>query len=305
MNKSTKKFSHKKESTLKKTLILGLFLVVLLGISGISGQAVAQEVALDECYGGVATTSFAVYDPDIGEYVEIRFRCLPWWWDPLYLPFGWVFLSPAIVPMIWYEANCVGGVISFSAFHYREGYRDRFRRFHGHFGNFRGHLQGKFDRHFKLGMRKAHEKFPGLKKPPDFQHTVKGHKGTDKFGGHHGIKQDHTPGKSAPPAGKFIPPSAKAGPPPPKGSSLPPSATTGQKLPPPAKSTTLPSGRTSSGAPKTYKGKLPAAGKTSGMGTPRSGVIQQSPRVSVPKSSVGSGKSGSGGSKAQPPKKVN
>jgi len=30
----------------------------------------AQEVILEECYGGVQVTSFAVYDPETGQYLE-------------------------------------------------------------------------------------------------------------------------------------------------------------------------------------------------------------------------------------------
>lgn len=185
---------------LKKALFGAFFVFLLLGISG--QRAMTQDLTPDDYYGGVETTSYAVYDPDIGEFVEIRFRYLPWWWGPLYLPPGWVLLTAAIAPVVWYEATCAQGAITFSHVRFHHGH-GHLRRHHAHFGHFRGHLHGKFRHHFHQGKTAAHKKFPGLKRPPGFQHAghpSKGHPGFKKPGDQRGGKQVHPPGKGAPPS---------------------------------------------------------------------------------------------------------
>ncbi len=177
--------------------VLACFLAVaLLGVAGQPALA-QEEVTPDECYGGVTTTSFAVYDPDISEYVEIRFSCLPWWWEPAYLPFGWIPLTAAIVPVVWYKAAYVGGVVNFGRFHY---HNDGFRRHHGHFGHFRGNLHGRFSHSFNKGRSLARGKYPGLKKPPGFRHAghgTKGHTGSGKPDAQRGPGHNQPAGQKA------------------------------------------------------------------------------------------------------------
>lgn len=217
------------------------------------GQVSAQDsMPPEECYGGAAVTSFGVYDPQIQEYVGIHVSCLPWWWEPAFMPFGWVFLSPAIVPVAFFEAGFVGSSFSFSSVTIVD---EHFGRFRNHFHDMKGSLHGRFNEKFRHGQKEARKKFGNdLKHPPPGFKQAGAQHGQDGAKGKIGDRS----GKSGPPAGKFgpstnskaapskvgpSPPKAgtagKSGPPPPAksmGKSGPPSPVMKKGPPPPAKS---------------------------------------------------------------------
>lgn len=228
---------------MKTKLVLGCLLVALVILLGISGQATAQVETIppDQCYGGVETTELGYYDTTMGAYVGVPVRCLPWWWDPLYLPLGWTVLTPAIVPVAFVD-GCffTGSYISFSSSTVRI-VDHNFRHFHGHIHGLRGDWRRHHDRGFEKGRHHAHEKYGrDLRKPPHgFKHaSVRGgkyppgpdhkgkpsdrdhrggkniarpdrHPGAGKPDSHHGGKPAATPGKGGPPPGKFSPPPTK------------------------------------------------------------------------------------------------
>jgi hypothetical protein len=219
----------------KATVYFALFLL----LSIFNGQALAQEVVVQEYYGDVEVTDLAYYDPVMGAYVRVPVRHLPWWWDPLYLPLGWTLLTPAIVPVAIVE-GCFfsGSTISFSS--YSVSIVDvRYNRYRDHIRGLRDDWRQHHDRGFSKALREAHGKYgKDLKHPPPgFKHAgAKGHPGAGKPDGHPGEKgQAHLGDKGKPAPGKFAPRDNKAGPPPDragKGKTGPPPGKLG---PPPGK----------------------------------------------------------------------
>jgi len=284
---------------LKKLLVLAMAAVcVFLLFFPITTKA--QVVALDECYGGVEFTRFGVYDPEIGDWVELRVRCLPWWWDPLYLPPAWVILTPAIVPVLWYDVGYVGGFFTFGDFYYYPGYYHHFHRFHSHFWHFRHHLHGTFDRHFRRGMVQARERYPGLKKPSGFQHAKQGTRGDHRGEVKQGFQKDGKHPQVGGPAhtgkaSEVRPPGAHG-----KGTGPAP----GEKIRAPKGFS--PSGKSPSGTTVRPPGSMSGPGRAAGTGKapavrspsgslPGGKGASQTPRMSTPHSAPSPSRSGGGG----------
>lgn len=155
---------------MKKITVIIALLAFLSVFILTSTPVQAQEYVAEDCYEGQEYTEMYYYDHDIKANVRVVVRCLPWWWGPVYLPFGWYLWTPVIPYVAYWDARCYGSTISFTNIHIVDR---RFHRFHEHFYRHRHHLRDRFDDRFRHGRIHAEKRYPGLKRPPDFRHDGK------------------------------------------------------------------------------------------------------------------------------------